>query len=160
MAIKLNFIKMWLPIQNYLKNKWRAFTFTFLTGTLIITLLGCTQPKKTETTFSLLIIVTWPTLVHRELHQHVKLAKKRSVPAITSGHNEESSSPASREESKGQENKGDEGRWASKAVKRKHSGYLSSYEVSKIIIDKGIRNRTELLALTNVQKAEGQTDLA
>ena len=75
MAIKLNFIKMWLPIQNYLKNKWRAFTFTFLTGTLIITLLGCTQPKKTETTFSLLIIVTWPTLVHRELHQHVKLAK-------------------------------------------------------------------------------------
>ena len=42
----------------------------------------------------------------------------------------------------------------------KHSGYLSSYEVSKIIVDKGISNRTELLALTNVQKAEGQTDLA
>lgn len=83
--------------------------------------------------------------------------KKRSVPAITSGHNEESSSPTSREESKGQENKGDEGRWASKGVKRKHSGYLSSYEVSKIIIDKGIRNRTELLALTNVQKAEGSS---
>jgi len=84
---------------------------------------------------------------------------KRSVPAITSGHNEESSSPASREESKGQENKRDEGRWASKAVKRKHSWYLSSFEVSKIIINKGIRNRTKLLALTNVQKAEGKTDL-
>ena len=60
----------------------------------------------------------------------------------------------------GQENKRDEGRWASKAVERKHSGHLSSFEVSKIIIDKGIRNRTELLALTNVLKAEGQTNLA
>ena len=49
--------------------------FTFLIGTLAITLLGCTQPKKTETTFSLLIILTWPTLIHREPCQRVKLEK-------------------------------------------------------------------------------------
>ena len=86
--------------------------------------------------------------------------KQRSVPAATSDHGDESSSAASEEERDGRENEIEEGRRASKAVKRKRSRRLSSFEVSKIIIDKGFRNRTELLALANVQKAEGKTDLA
>ena len=149
MAIKLNFIKMWLPIQNYLKNKWRAFKFTFLTGTLIITLLGCTQPKKTETTFSLLIIVTWPTLVHRELHQHVKLAKNEVYQPSQVATMKNLPVPQAEKKARVKKTKEMKAGGPAKQL-RKHSGYLSSYEVSKIIIDKGIRNRTEVLALTNV----------
>ena len=86
--------------------------------------------------------------------------KQRSAPAAKRDHSDESSSAASGEEREGRENEIEEGRRASKAVKQKRSRRLSSFEVSKIIIDKGIRNRTELLALAKVQKAEGKTDLA
>ena len=37
---------------------------------------------------------------------------------------------------------------------------LSAYEVSEIILNKGLRNRTELLAFSNKQREEGKTDLA
>ena len=159
MAIKLNFIKRWLPIQNYLKNKWSLYIhfsnqhINYYTAWLYTT-------KEDRNYIQSPDHRDWANSGPQRTTSASQARKKLSVPAITSGHNEESSSPASREESKGQENKRDEGRWASKAVKRKHSGHLSSFEVSKIIIDKGIRNRTELLAFTNVQKAEGQIDLA
>ena len=37
---------------------------------------------------------------------------------------------------------------------------MSAYEVSKIILSKGLRNRTELLAFSNQQREEGKTNLA
>ena len=37
---------------------------------------------------------------------------------------------------------------------------LTSYEVSQIIVDKNIQDRTELIAFANIQKREGKTDLA
>ena len=40
------------------------------------------------------------------------------------------------------------------------SSCLSVFDVSQIAIDKGIKTRTELLALANAQKKEGKTDLA
>ena len=37
---------------------------------------------------------------------------------------------------------------------------LSAYEVSKIIVKKNIKDRTELMAFANSQRQEGKTDLA
>jgi hypothetical protein len=37
---------------------------------------------------------------------------------------------------------------------------LTSYQVSQIIVDENIQDRTELMALANIQKREGKTDLA
>ena len=45
----------------------------------------------------------------------------------------------------------------SRARKRQR---LSSYEVSGIVVEKNIKDRTELMALANIQKREGKTDLA
>ena len=37
---------------------------------------------------------------------------------------------------------------------------LTSFELSEIIVEKGIRTRTELLAFANKQKSEGKCDIA
>ena len=42
----------------------------------------------------------------------------------------------------------------------RRKGRLSAYEVSEIVLEKGIRNVTELHALASEQKSEGKTDLA
>ena len=47
-----------------------------------------------------------------------------------------------------------------RSVKRNRAKRLSCYEVSNIILEKKIHNRTELLALASTQKAEGKSDLA
>ena len=49
---------------------------------------------------------------------------------------------------------------SAKSSKRKRKLRLSVFDVSQIVIDKGIKTRTELLALANAQKKEGKTDLA
>ena len=49
---------------------------------------------------------------------------------------------------------------SAKSSKRKRKPRLSVFDVSQIVIDKGIKTRTELLALANAQKKEGKTDLA
>ena len=51
----------------------------------------------------------------------------------------------------------DESKSKKSGKKRKR---LSAYEVSEIILSKGLRNRTELLAFSNQQREEGKTDLA
>lgn len=51
----------------------------------------------------------------------------------------------------------DEGESKKREKKRKR---LSAYEVSEIILSKGLRDRTELLAFSNQQREEGKTDLA
>ena len=43
---------------------------------------------------------------------------------------------------------------------KRRSQRLSSFDVSQIVVAKKITTQTELLAHTNVQKAEGKTDLA
>ena len=43
-----------------------------------------------------------------------------------------------------------------KTTKNKH---LTSVQLSEIIVEKGIKTRTELLALANEQKMEGKTDI-
>lgn len=51
----------------------------------------------------------------------------------------------------------DESKSKKSGKKRKR---VSAYEVSEIILSKGLRNRTELLAFSNQQREEGKTDLA
>ncbi|CAH3189980.1 unnamed protein product, partial [Porites evermanni] len=139
MAIKLNRVRRWLPIRDYLKNKWSIYVHfsnrhvNYYTAWLYTTKEDRHYIQSPD----------HPDLANSGPPRTMSASqarKQRSVPAATSDH--------------------EEGRRASKAVKRKRSRRLSSFEVSKIIIDKGFRNRTELLALANVQKAEGKTDLA
>ena len=47
-----------------------------------------------------------------------------------------------------------------KPTKTKKRKRLSAYEVSEIVLRKGLKNRTELLAFSNRQREEGKTDLA
>ena len=159
MAIKLNRINRWLPIRGYLKNKWSIYIHfsnrhvNYYTAWLYTTKEDRNYIQSPD----------HPDLANSGPPRTMSASQARkqpSVPAATSDHDDESSSAASEEEREGREKEIEEGRRASKAVKRKRSRRLSSFEVSKIIIDKGIRNRTELLALANVQKAEGKTDLA
>ena len=159
MAMKLNRIKRWLPIRDYLKNKWSIYIHfsnrhvNYYTAWLYTTKEDRNYIQSPD----------HPDLANSGPPRTMSASQARkqpSVPAATSDHDDESSSAASEEEREGQEKEIEEGRRASKAVKRKRSRRLSSFEVSKIIIDKGIRNRTELLALANVQKADGKTDLA
>ena len=158
MAIKLNRINRWLPIRGYLKNKWSIYIhFSNRHVNYYTAWLYTTKDRH------YIQSPDHPDLANSGPPRTMSASqarKQRSVSAATSDHDDESSSAASEEERDGRENEIEEGRQASKAVKRKRSRRLSSFEVSKIIIDKGIRNRTELLALANVQKAEGKTDLA
>ena len=158
MAIKLNRIKRWMPIRDYLKNKWSIHVhFSYRHVNYYTAWLYTTKEDR-----NYIQSPDHPDLANSGPPRTMSASqarKQRSVPAATSDHGDESSSAASEEERDGRENEIEEGRRASKAVKRKRSRRLSSFEVSKIIIDKGIRNRTELLALANVQKAEGKTDL-
>ena len=48
---------------------------------------------------------------------------------------------------------------SAKNSKRKRKPRLSVFHVSQIVIDKGIKTRTELLALANAQKKKGKTDI-
>ena len=157
MAIKLNRIKRWMPIRDYL-NKWSIHVhFSYRHVNYYTAWLYTTKEDR-----NYIQSPDHPDLANSGPPRTMSASqarKQRSVPAATSDHGDESSSAASEEERDGRENEIEEGRRASKAVKRKRSRRLSSFEVSKIIIDKGIRNRTELLALANVQKAEGKTDL-
>lgn len=104
--------------------------------------------------------MTWPTLVHRELHQQVKLAKNEVYQPSQVATMKNLPVPQAEKKARVKKTKEMKAGGPAKQLKRKHSGHLSSFEVSKIIINKGIWNRTELLALMNVLKAEGQTNLA
>ena len=53
-----------------------------------------------------------------------------------------------------------ESRQHDKKKRDKKRKRLSAYEVAEIVLSKGLRNRMELLAFCNQQRAEGKTDLA
>lgn len=52
------------------------------------------------------------------------------------------------------------GKKGQKASKRKRKARLSVFDVSQLVVERGIRTRTELLVLAKSQKNEGKTDLA
>ncbi|XP_068696550.1 uncharacterized protein [Montipora foliosa] len=52
------------------------------------------------------------------------------------------------------------GKKEQKASKRKRKARLSVFDVSQLVVERGIRTRTELLVLAKSQKNEGKTDLA
>ena len=47
-----------------------------------------------------------------------------------------------------------------KSSRNKRKKHLSPFELSELIVQKGIKNRTELLAFANKQKMEGKFDVA
>ena len=71
MVIKLNKIKRWLPIWQYLKNKRSVYVHFSNRHTTAI-LHGCTLPKKMKISSSLLAIQTWATQVHLEQWPQVR----------------------------------------------------------------------------------------
>ena len=120
MAIKLNRVKRWLPIRDYLKNKWSIYVHfsnrhvNYYTAWLY----------KTKEDRHYIQSPDHPDLANSGPPRTISASqarKRRNVPAATSDHDDESSSAAGEEERDGRENEVEEGRRASKAVKRKRS---------------------------------------
>ena len=86
-------------------------------------------------------------------------ARIKRRPPVTEDSPTDSTSGGEGEDGEKKEREGGYGR-ASTSVKRRRSQRLSCFDVSNIIVEEKIKNRTELLALASAQKAEGKTDLA
>ena len=166
MVIKLNKIKRWLPIWQYLKNKWSVYVHfsnwhtNYYSAWLYTTKededfiqsaghpdLGNSGPPRTMAASQARVKRRQPIA---ELHDS-------ATDTGTSGGEGEGGEEREQEDGRSPM----KGKNVSKtSVKRKRSKWLSCYEVSNIILEKKIQNRTELLALASAQKAEGKTDLA
>ena len=165
MAVKLNKIKRWLPIWQYLKNKWNVYVhFSNRHSNYYSAWLYTTKEDE-----HFIQSAGHPDLTNsgppRTMAASQARGKRRqpvadvhdSATDTTSGGEGEAGEESAHEYSCSQMT----GENVSKtSVKRKRSKRLSCYEVSNIIIEKKIKNRTELLALANAQKAEGKIDLA
>lgn len=157
MAIKLNRIKRWLPIRQYLKNKWNIYVHfsnrhvNYYTAWLYTT-------KEDENCIQ---SPDHPDLANsgppRTMSASQARVKRR--PSVTEDSPTDSTSGGEGEDGEEKEKEGGHGR-VSTSVKRRRSQRLSCFDVSNIIVEKKIKNRTELLALASAQKAEGKTDLA
>lgn len=166
MVIKLNKIKRWLPIWQYLKNKWSVYVHfsnrhaNYYSAWLYTTKededfiqsaghpdLGNSGPPRTM------------AASQARVKRRQPIAELRDSATDTGTSGGEGEGGEEREQEDGRSRM--KGKNVSKtSVKRKRSKRLSCYEVSNIILEKKIQNRTELLALASAQKAEGKTDLA
>ena len=165
MVIKLNKIKRWLPIWKYLKNKWGVYVhFSNRQSNYYSAWLYTTKEDE-----HFIQSAGHPDLGNsgppRTMAASQARAKRR--PPIADLHDSQTDTTSGGEEEEGEERQqeGDRPRMTGKnvskrSVKRKRAKRLSCYEVSNIILEKKIQNRTELLALASAQKAEGKTDLA
>ena len=120
MAIKLNRVKRCLSTRDYLKNKWSIYVHfsnqhvNYYTASLYTTKEDRHYIQSPD----------HPDLANSGPPRTISASqarKRRNVPAATSDHDDESSSAAGEEERDGRENEVEEGRRASKAVKRKRS---------------------------------------
>ena len=165
MTIKLNKIKRWQPIWQYLRNKWNVYVhFSNRHSNYYSAWLYTTKEDK-----DFIQSAGHPDLANsgppRTMAASQARAKRRKP---TADFHDSITDSASGRESEGDQERDQEeghspmtGRDISKtSVKRKRSKRLSCYEESNIILEKKIQSRTELLTLASAQKAEGKTDLA
>ena len=159
MVIKLNKIKRWLPIWKYLKNKWSAYDHFSNRHTNYYSAWLYTTKEDEDFIQS----AGHPDLGNsgppRTMAASQARAKRRQP--IADRHDSQTDSTSDGEGDRGEESEQEDGRSrmtgknVSKiSVKRKRSKRLSCYEVSNIILEKKIQNRTELFALASSQKAE------
>ena len=154
MALKLDRCKRWLRSKSHLKrehnisvhfsnlhyNYYSAWKYVTKEDTDVIESedhpdLWNSKPPKTNAASSL-----------------KKRSGKREPLSRTDGDDEADNNNSDSEES----NHADQGKLSAKKKKKR----LSSFELSEIIVEKGITSRTELLAYANKQKREGKFDIA
>jgi len=147
MAIKLNKVKRWNTIRRYIKENWG---------------INVHFSSKHCNYYSAWVYVTKEDDSYVESPNHPDLTNQgppRTLAAsqtlVNRTHGRESGSD---KESSGGDS-GEEG-GSRRPNKNPRRSRLSVFEVSEIAVGKGIKTRTELLALANEQKKEGKTDLA
>ena len=157
MALKLDRVRRWLPIRDYLKSKWNIYVHfsnrhaNYYTAWLYTTKEddSCIQSRY------------HPDLANRGPPRTMSASQarvKRRLPALDDSSAESTGNEDCEEDV--EEDTEENPRRADKTSKRRRSQRLSCFEVSNIIVEKNIQNRTELLALAREQKSEGKTDLA
>ena len=165
MTIKLNKIKRWLPIWQYLKNKWNVYVHFSNRHTNYYSAWLYTTKEDEDFIQS----AGHPDLANsgppRTMAASQARAKRRQPTADFRDSPTDSASGRESEGGKERDQEEDRSRMTGRnvsntSIKRKRSRRLSCYEVSNIIVEKKIQNRTELLTLASAQKAEGKTDLA
>ena len=147
MAIKLNKVKRWNTIRRYIKENWG---------------INVHFSSKHCNYYSAWVYVTKEDDSYVESPNHPDLTNQgppRTLAAsqtlVNRRHGRESGSD---KESSGGDS-GEEG-GSRRPNKNPRRSRLSVFEVSEIVVGKGIKTRTELLALAKEQKKEGKTDLA
>ena len=162
MVIKLNKIKRWLPIWQYLKNKWNVYVHFSNRHTNYYSAWLYTTKEDEDCIQS----AGHPDLSNSGPPRTMAASQaraKRQQPTVDSATDTASGgeSEGGKDREQGDGRSRVTGKNVSKrSVKRKRSKRLSCYEVSNIILERKVQNRTELLAFANAQKAEGKTDLA
>ena len=148
MAIKLDKVKRWNTIRRYIKEKWG---------------INVHFSSKHCSYYSAWVNVTKEDDSYLESPNHPELTNEgppRTLAAsqalVNRTHMREQLG-SDKESSDG--NSAEEGS-SSQPDKNPRRSRLSVFEVSEIAVGKGIKTRTELLALANEQKQEGKTDLA
>ena len=132
-------------------NKITGFPYTFQMYITTIIVLGNTPLKRTNMCWKVTVIQTYRILKHQRL-KLPPFAEKKSVEDC-----EEDEQPNDSEDA--DDSPFDEyASGPSKGKKRKKR--MSSFELSEIIVTKGMKTRTELLAYANKQKSEGKNDIA
>lgn len=160
MVIKLDKIKRWLPIRQYLLDKWNIYVhFSNRHCNYYSAWLYTTKEDH-----SFLQSPGHPDLTNSRPPRTLSASEARVKRVRANTHLLTASSSDEEEGLAGKHN--EEGRsvsnlaTAKSTCKRKKSQRLSCFAVSQIVVSKGIKTRTELLAHASVQKAEGKTDLA
>ncbi|CAB4033143.1 Hypothetical predicted protein [Paramuricea clavata] len=154
--IKINKNQRWLPAKRYLQETYgisvhfSSIHANYFTAWRYVTKDDIADYEESEGHPDLTNACEPPTMkVHEALRKKRKSRLRREL-AISSNavqtENEHASEIANACKAK-------EGR----PRKRQR---LTSYQVSQIIVDKNIQDRTELMAFANIQKREGKTDLA
>ena len=159
MAMKLNKIKRWLPIRQYLRQKWNVNVhFSNRHVNYYSAWLYTTKEDK-----EFLQSSNHPDLLNSRPPKTMSASEARvKRRRVETGYPSKDSTSGEEEGVEGQEEGGSSAsrQSARRSAKRRRSQRLSSFEVSTIIVSKQIKTRTELLALASAQKAEGKTDLA
>ena len=147
MAIKLDKIKRWLPIREYLKHKWNVYVY--FSNRHVNYYSAWLYTTKEDERF--LQSPGHPDLINsgppRTMSASQARAKRRRVedPATESESGEDEVEVKERE---GEEGSASSASGATKSTsRRRRSRCLSSFQVSEIVVSKQIKTKTELLAL-------------
>ena len=159
MAMKLNKIKRWLPIRQYLGQKWNVNVY--FSNRHVNYYSAWLYTTKEDKEF--LQSSNHPDLLNSRPPKTMSASEARvKRRRVETGYPSKDSTSGEEEGVEGQEEGGSSAsrQSARRSAKRRRSQRLSSFEVSTIIVSKQIKTRSELLALASAQKAEGKTDLA